>query len=173
MRILSVSLAVTLLAPGIAAIVIAALFPEAAAILGDKLDPPDPFRALPEIELGDHRAHRPAMLARQRFALPGMREQRIIIVEIRQGKIRGVVVVAVKHDEARLGQRPRQRENMLGAHPVPLIVEARPCSDAVYVGDIAELRLGAELVPAPIDAPLDQTVDREPPLRRFDPRNDA
>src|SRR5690348_1288943 len=57
--------------PWIAAIVIAVLFPKARPVARDEFDALHPFRALPEIELRHDRPHRPAMLARQRLALPG------------------------------------------------------------------------------------------------------
>src|SRR6185312_17168458 len=70
--------AITLLRPGIAVVVIAARFPEAGPVGGDELDAPDPFGAFPEIEPRHDRAHRTAMLARQRTAFPGMGEQRVV-----------------------------------------------------------------------------------------------
>src|SRR6185437_5414596 len=75
-------LAIAFLPPGVAAIMIAALFPKALTIGGHEFDAPQPFGALPEIELGHDGAHRAAMLARQRPALPGMGEQHVLVVEI-------------------------------------------------------------------------------------------
>src|SRR5690348_9218570 len=82
--------AIALLFPRIAAIMIAALFPKARAVLRDQFDALDPFRAFPEIELGHDRTHQAAMLVRQRLALPGMRQQHIVVVEIRERKVCGV-----------------------------------------------------------------------------------
>src|SRR5712671_5208103 len=153
--------AIALRRPGIAVVVIAPLLPEPGAIGSQELDPPDPFGALPEIEPRHDRAHRAAMLARQRTTLPGMREQHVLGIEFGQRQVGGVVVIAVKDDEARLGLRPNGRQDMLGADALPGIVETRPGGDAVYVRGIAEHRLGAERRPVPGHGVLDQAVDAE------------
>src|SRR6266849_352076 len=156
--------AIALLRPGIAVVVIAPLLPEPGAIGSQELDPPYPFGALPEIEPRHDRAHRAAMLARQRTTLPGMREQHVLGIEFGQRQVGGVVVIAVKDDEARLGLRPNGRQDMLGADALPGIVETRPGGDAVYVRGIAEHRLGAERRPVPGHGVLDQAVDAELPV---------
>src|SRR5689334_5061781 len=79
--------AITLLRPGVAMIVVAARFPEAGTVGGDELDAADPFGAFPEIEPRHDRAHRTAMLARQRTALPGMGEQHVLSVELGQREV--------------------------------------------------------------------------------------
>src|SRR5579864_1207377 len=163
------ALAVAFFVPGIAAIVIAAFFPKPGAIRGDELDPLNPFRALPEIQLRHDRAHRPAMLAWQGLALPGVREKYVVIIEISERKVRRVIVIGMKHDEARLWLRLREAEDVLCANAVPLIVEARPGGNAVNIGDVAELRLNLKFGPTPIELVLDQAIDRETPALWLDP----
>src|SRR5260221_2575341 len=156
-------LAIALLRPGIAVVMIAALLPEPGAVGGQELDAPDPFGALPEIKPRHDRPKRAGMLARQRMALPGMREQHALGIEFGQRQVGRVVVMPVEDDGARLGLRANGRKDMLGADALKGIVETRPGGDAVNVGDIAEQRLGAERGPIPGHWVLDQAVDGELP----------
>src|SRR5579883_136163 len=155
--------AIALLRPGIAMVVVSPLFPEARAVGGDEFDAPDPFGALPEIELRHDRAHRPAMLAGERLPLPGMRQQYIVIGEIGERQVGRVIVIAVEDEEARLGLGAHDREEVTRAHPLPFIVEARPGGDAMDVRGVAEGGLGAKRRPVPGDGVLDEPVDGEPP----------
>src|SRR5690242_5275437 len=165
--------AITLLRPGVAVVVVAARFPEAGTVGGDDLDAPDPFGAFPEIEPRHDRAHRTAMLPRQRTPLPGTGEQHVSSVEFHQREVGRVVVIAVKDDEARGSRRADRSQDMSGADALPHIVEARPCGDAVNVGHIAERRLGEERAPVPDHRHLDQAVDRELPALGSHLRLDA
>ena len=58
-------LGVALFLPGIAAVVIAADFPEARLVGGRELDPLQPLGAFPEIQMGHDQPHRTAMLGRR------------------------------------------------------------------------------------------------------------
>src|SRR6185312_12761637 len=136
--------AIALLRPRVAVVVVTARFPEAGTVGGDELDAADPFGAFPEIEPRHDRAHRTAMLARQRTTLPGMGEQHVVGIEFGQREVGRVVVIAVEDNEARGSHGPDRREDMPRADALPHIVEARPSGDAVNVRDIAERRLGAE-----------------------------
>ena len=61
---------------------------------GCELDSPQPFRAFPEIKVRHDKAHRAAMLGRQRRALPAIGEQCVLAEEIGQSEISGVAIVA-------------------------------------------------------------------------------
>src|ERR1700757_2791993 len=91
---------ITLLGPGIAAVVITAHLPIARRIFGKEFDRLYPLRTLPEIEMWHHEAHRPAMLDRQRLASPTMGEQGVVSSEILQAEVGGVAVVGMQHHEA-------------------------------------------------------------------------
>src|SRR5687767_9195016 len=66
---------VTLLPPRIAINVIARLLPEARLVLVDEAQAPDPFGALPEIEMRHQEPRRSAMRGRERQALIMGRDQ--------------------------------------------------------------------------------------------------
>src|SRR5262245_40495850 len=75
-------LVVALLEPGIAVVVIAAHLPEARLVVHREFNALDPLGALPEVELRDHHAQRPAMLAADRLAVPAPGQQRVVGREV-------------------------------------------------------------------------------------------
>src|SRR5262249_23582618 len=93
---------IALLAPGVAAIMITADFPIARSVLVEKLDRLQPFRALPEIEMGHDDPHGAAMLGGDRFPPPAVREEGVLGREIFEREIGGVAVGGMQYDEARL-----------------------------------------------------------------------
>ena len=64
--------------PGLRGVGVAAHFPESLVILGQELDLADPLRALPGVQLRRDHPARPAVLARQRLALPGVDQQHVV-----------------------------------------------------------------------------------------------
>src|SRR5690348_11050905 len=60
---------VPLLAPGVAAVVVAVLLPEAGLVAGQQGELGDPLRALPEVQVRYEQPHRAAVLDRQRAAV--------------------------------------------------------------------------------------------------------
>src|SRR5215218_3931451 len=58
---------VALLAPGVAAVVVAVLLPEPGAVPLPQRDSGDPLGALPEVQVRHEHPHRAAVLDRQRF----------------------------------------------------------------------------------------------------------
>src|SRR5215470_3011007 len=155
--------AISLLRPGVAAHMVAAHLPEARLVLGHEGDPPDPLGALPEIEFWHHGAHGATMLTRDRLALPTMRQQYFLVVEVGEAQVRGVVVVAREHQKLRLGFGPHHAEQVPRRDALPGVVVVRPLGDAVDVRDISGLRLGLECRPVPSDWVLDQPIDAESP----------
>jgi len=102
---------ITLFEPGIGAVVIAVNLPVPRRVLGRELDPLQPLRAFPEVEMRDDEANRPAVFPRQRLTLPCVRHDAVFGGEILQSDIRRVVIVAVQNDEVsfRLSSGRRRR----------------------------------------------------------------
>src|SRR3954447_24775613 len=164
---------IALLCPGIAAIMIAADFPEARRVLGQEFDRLNPFGALPEIQMRHHQPHRAAMFGRQWLTGPAMGEQCILGCKVVQREVGGVAVMGMQHDEARILARLAGREQLARSEPLPLIVVARPGRDAVDVGGEPRLLLGGELGKGPEHGGLDCAVDVEPPALARNWRHDA
>src|SRR5205085_10025456 len=59
---------VPLFLPRIAAVVVAVRLPEAGVVVLEHVEPADPLRALPEVEMRDQQAGRAAVLGGERFA---------------------------------------------------------------------------------------------------------
>src|SRR5271170_2467187 len=160
--------AIALLLPGITLVVIAALLPESGLVARHELDAPDPFGALPEVEFRHDRAHRAAMLARDRLALPFVGKQHVVIVEMLERKVGRVAVVAVAHQMLRALERLDDRQDVAGADPLPPVVVARPGGHAMDIRGAVELRLGQEVLEGPDQRLGDQAVDRELPVPALD-----
>ena len=140
-------LVVTLLEPGIAVIVVAAHFPEARLVEHRELDALDPLGALPEIELRDHDAQRPAMFPADRLAVPAPGQQHVVGGEIRQRHVGLVGVVGVEDDVLHVGLGLHQVDQGARGNALPHIVVARPGGDAVDVGGQRDLGQIGELPP--------------------------
>src|SRR5258706_6342605 len=150
--------------PRIAFVVIAAHFPEAGAVFHREFDPGHPFRALPEIPVRDDHTHRPAMLAGDGLALPGMGEQDTILFEDLAFHIGGVAVIGMEQDMARLGLGSREFEDVARRHAPPMIVVAAPLRDAVDVRNEILLRLRQEFVERPDDLVFDEAANLKAPI---------
>src|SRR4051794_8572286 len=59
---------VTLFLPGVAVVVVAVDLPEAGLVVVEELDSTHPLGALPEVEMRNQKARRPAVLRRERLA---------------------------------------------------------------------------------------------------------
>src|SRR5262245_61770726 len=66
-----------LLAPRVAIHVITALLPITCAVCGDKLDPANPFGALPSVKLRHDGAHRATVFERNRLPIVRVGQQRV------------------------------------------------------------------------------------------------
>src|SRR5215475_12075291 len=156
-------LVIALLLPGITVVVIAAHFPKARLVERRELDALDPLGALPEIEAGDHYAQRAAMLAADRLAVPAPGEQHILGREVGERYVGGVGVVGMEDHvpRGRLGLHDRQQ--VARAHAFPLVVIARPGSDAMDVAAALALGQIGELAPLPGRRLLDLAVDEQSP----------
>ena len=81
--------------------------------------------------------------------------------------------MGMQHHEPRLVARPAGVEQIAGRKPLPLIVVARPCGDAMDVGNEFALRLRGELRKIPEDRIFDRAVDVEPPALARNVRRQA
>src|SRR4030095_509408 len=98
--------------PGIGIVVIAVALPEAELIVVEELQSPDPLRALPEIALRHEQAERIAMLRLERLAVEGGGEEHVVVVEDREGQVRGVALLGMADDMCRRGSHLRQLEDL-------------------------------------------------------------
>src|SRR5438045_2824472 len=83
-------LRVAIVEPRLGGVGVAAALPESLAVVIEKLDAPDPLRALPRIQPRRNHAARSAVLARQRLPFPAMHEQHVVIDGARQREVGGV-----------------------------------------------------------------------------------
>src|SRR6185503_8233173 len=87
------------LVPGIGLVVIAVPLPESGRVAIHELDPREPLGALPEVAPRDHEPQRPAMVGRECLAIVLVREQNVIVVELREGEIGGETLLRVDQRE--------------------------------------------------------------------------
>src|SRR5450756_857502 len=73
----------SLFLPRVGVVVVAVALPEAADVVVQELEPPDPLRALPEVALRNNEAERVAVLRIERLALVAVRQQDVRVVEDR------------------------------------------------------------------------------------------
>src|SRR3954453_2415660 len=133
---------VPLLTPGVAEVVVPVLLPEAGLVAGHQGQLADPLRALPEVQVWDQQPHRAAVLDRQGLAVelphhPGLAARDVL--ERQVGRVPGL---GRRHDEVRLGGRPRRLEQGVDADAGELGVELRPGGAAVDVAAVLRRRGG-------------------------------
>src|SRR6266852_4156866 len=97
-------LPVPFLLPGVGVVVIAAPLPEAGAVMLHELEAVQPFGALVEVEFGNDQAHGAAVFGFQFFSVMLEGNNHIIVVQIGQWQIGGVVGPGMLHDKLRLWQ---------------------------------------------------------------------
>src|SRR5919205_4568782 len=68
-------LAIALLPPGIAVVVVAVALPEAGPVAAEELEAAHPLGALPEVQVGHEQAQWPTVLRRDDLAVPRVRQQ--------------------------------------------------------------------------------------------------
>src|SRR4029450_10300679 len=124
-------------------------------------------------ELGDHHAQGSAMLAADRLAVPAPRQQHVIGREISQRDVGGVGVVGMEDDVLGRGLGLHELQEIAWANALPLVVIARPGSDAVDVSRERALGQVGELAPFPRRRAFDLAVDEQAPGMSGDSRLDA
>src|SRR4029079_1618003 len=86
---------VALLAPGVAAVVVAQRLPEAWLVVLVEADAADPLGALPEVEVRDEQPRGGALRGRQRLAVVLVDHPGLPAGEVRERQVRRVAAVAV------------------------------------------------------------------------------
>src|SRR5579885_201521 len=137
---------VAFLAPGIRVIVVAAHFPEPAAIPIAELDRAHPFGALPGIELRHDEPQRPAMIGFQVAAVVAMRQHHVVVQKFFNRQVGGVSAIAMDDDIASLRQRRGHLCKVGDFDAFPQVVESLPGCYAVKIGNLARLGHPAELL---------------------------
>src|SRR5689334_20394129 len=96
---------VALLAPRVAAVVVAVLLPEPGAVPLAQRDPADPLGALPEVQVRHEHPHRTAVLDRQRRAVELPDDPGLAAGDVGQRQVGRVARLGRGHDEVRVGGR--------------------------------------------------------------------
>src|SRR5256885_5866400 len=120
---------VAVVEPRLGGVRVAADFPEAFLIFGQKFDLADPLRAFPRVQLWRDHPAGTAVLARQRRALPRVYQQHVVFDGAGEWKIRRVWNVRAGHEvvaDAEHVRRVALRHGTLGdrtePHALPVIV---------------------------------------------------
>src|SRR4051812_38377986 len=89
---------VPLLLPWVAVVVVPVGLPEPGLVVQAQLDPSQPLRALPEVEMGDEQPGRPAVLGLERLAVVLVRHPRLALPYVVEREVRRVAAVAERED---------------------------------------------------------------------------
>src|SRR6266516_4359721 len=152
---------VPLLQPRVSAQVVAVGLPEAGLVLVAELEPANPLRALPEVEVGDEQPRRAAVLRVEGLAVVAVGDPRLAVGDVLKRQVRRVPAVAEGHHVRRFVLDVLQKR--VDGDAFPDRGELRPLRDAVDVLRDRLARQLPELVPGPADR-LGATPDRERPL---------
>src|SRR5437867_730215 len=144
------------------------LLPEAGRVDVQELEAAHPLCALPEIELRYHEAARTAVVGLEVTPVVSERQERVVVREVLEREVRGVIGVGVDHHKLRAGQDRDPREKLVDPHALPSVVEPRPARDAVDIGGARHAREPEELLPRPHDLTLDESEAPERPARRIE-----
>src|SRR5262245_50864376 len=154
---------IALLVPGVAVVVVAERLPEAGLVLFQQPQAPDPFCALPEVEVRHDQAGRSAVLRLERLVVVAVGDERLAVGGLVEWQVRGVPAVAEGADVGRVVVDLDVLEEGVQAHAFPLRVQLAPLGDAVDVHDEGLLWQLQELVPGPADRRPDEPFDAERP----------
>src|SRR5688572_9700072 len=122
---------VTLLRPRVGVHVVAVLLPEAGRVDVQELEGAQPLARLPEVELGQYEPHGAAVVGLERLAVVRQRQHHVVIAQVVERRVGGVVRVGVLQHPPRLRARPRLLEDEASGDTFPLVVQLRPASHAV------------------------------------------
>src|SRR5215467_80873 len=162
---------VTLFAPWVCMIVIAAHFPKSTPVPIAELERSDPLGAFPRVEFRYHEPQRPAMVRFQLAPIVPMRKYHIIVEELTQRQIGCVSAIAMHNDESNLGREGYQPHQVIRLDAVPGIVEARPGRYAVKITHLARLRQRVELLVVESKLGFYQSDHPEIPFRAIETRS--
>src|SRR5207344_3651807 len=90
---------VPLLAPRVTVVVIAGGLPEARLVLVQQLDPADPLRRLPEVEMWHQEAGWSTVLGRQVDAVVPVGDPCLAVEQVLERQVRGVAAVRMRERE--------------------------------------------------------------------------
>src|SRR5262249_37341599 len=158
---------VALFLPRIALIVISANLPEAWSVFGEKLDPIDPFRALPEIPIGNDSPHWSSMLARKWLSFPGMREKDVFVGKRLERYVCRVAIIGVQHHVARFRHWPHQVDQCAACHAAPVIVVPAPSGYTMDIACRLDLRQSQKLRERKGHGLLNNTANPQTPIFGF------
>src|SRR5215207_6479188 len=148
---------VALLAPRVAAVVVAELLPEPRLVAFEQREAAQPLRALPEVQVRDEQPRRPTMLGVQRRAVVVEGDPRLAAGDVLERQIGRVAAVAERADETgALDVDPV--EERVDRDAFPGRVELGPLGDAVDVDGRRLVGQRLELFPGPAPA-LDAGAD--------------
>ena len=150
--------------------VVPVLLPEAGRIHVEEFERPHPLGALPEVELGNDQAAGAAVVGFQVPAVVLQRQQRVVIHQLLEGEVGGVIRVGVDHDRDRLRLDAHVLQQLSDVNPLPAIVQQGPVRDAVDIrGDLHPREL-QEFLPGPGGLLLHQAETAEGPLPKINAR---
>src|SRR5262245_14480531 len=164
---------VALLGPRVGVHVVAVLLPEPGRVDVEELEGAKPLRALPEVELGQDQPYGPAVVGLEVAASVLERQDDVVLDEIVERRVGGVVRVGVLHDERGLGSRPYPVDDRADRHAFPDVVELRPARHAVDVRGDRDPRQLQELRPGPRRLVLDEPVAAKRPAGWIEARRAA
>src|SRR5262245_41824661 len=142
---------IALLTPGVSVDVIAERLPEARLVVLHELQPADPLRRLPEVEVRDQETRRAAVLWRQRLAVEPGRHQALATAQILERQVGRVGAVAVRHEVGRRRiLKTGGREQVVDRDPLPDGSELAPFGHAMDVDRELGLRQRLKLLPGPL-----------------------
>src|SRR6266516_5787728 len=133
--------------PRVGRIRVAAHFPEAEDVTGEKDNFADEFRPFPRITLRDDQARRAAVLLRQGLSVPIVRDEHVVVRAVIEWGVGRVTVIALEENVR--GFRPRFDKIGDGEerHAFPIHVELAPGGDTVKVAPVFELWQRQKLFP--------------------------
>src|SRR5437867_1591403 len=163
---------IPLLFPWIGVHVIAVLLPESRWIHVEELEGAQPLGRLPEVELRDHQAHRPAMIRLDVAPVVLEGEQHVVVPEILERRVGGVVGIGVLENPLRLQPRLHLLHDPPGRHTFPFVVELRPAGHAVDARAHGHARQPPEFLPRPGHLAFDEPEAPERPARGVEARGE-
>src|SRR5262249_61827514 len=92
-----------------------------------------PLRSPPRRAPRDNASRRPAVLFRERLAVPFIGQEYIAVVAGFEGQVRRIVVVGLEEDKFRQRERLHDGDDMFETDAFPFVVVATPTRDAVKV----------------------------------------
>src|SRR5438309_390227 len=123
---------IPLFLPGVSAVVVAVGLPEPRLVVVEELEPSNPLRTLPEVEVRDEHPGRAAVDRLEGLAVVLVRNPCLTVGDIDQREVRRVAAIAERQHE--VGGGIDVLEQGVDRHAAPWSAELGPLRDAVNVG---------------------------------------